>query len=130
MFAWNDFYNNLKVHTDAVGLECIDVLEKEVIPIDIALRNGDMATVAQILRKVIPHVNLLIPHLKDASLQQTLKDIADEAAKVVAILELKGGDISAFSALVESATHNLGGILKTLIHSVVHIVDNMLESIH
>lgn len=75
-------------------------------------------------------MKILVQHLKDTSLQQTLKDIADEAEKVVAILELKDGDISAFSALVESSTHNLGGILKTLIHTVVHIVDNMLESLH
>lgn len=130
MLAWNTYYNNMKKHTDAVGLECILVLENEVIPIDIALINGDMVGVAKILRKVLPYVRKLALHLKDEGLRKSIEYAGDEAEKTIAQLEADGANISMFSSLVEATTVNLRDILKALIYSVVDLVGNVIHAIH
>lgn len=116
----------MKKHADPVGLECIEVLKNEVIPIDTALINGDMVAVAEILSKILPYVRKMVPHLKDENLQKTIENTADEAEKIIAILEAGGDNISEFNTFMESITVNLSSILTALVDRVVNLVDNVL----
>lgn len=114
-------------HTDSEGQAFIQLLENSIVPMDEALRNGDTAGVAKIMREIQPYINELIPHLTNASLQKTVQNIANKVVKLIENLEANGANISVFSDFIKSESEGLGRILKSIIKRVVNV---MLKLLH
>lgn len=129
--GWNAIYDEVKKHTDLEGLKIIKVLQDEVVPVENALRNGDMVGVAKIMRKILPYTRQLIPHLNNKNLQKSIQNIGDDLElNLIKSLEADGAKISVFDSFIESESNNLGGVLKSIVHLVGKVVDKVLNILH
>lgn len=128
---WIDIFQDIRKHTAPEGLEYVDYWISEVKPLDAALQRGDLHGVAIIFRNCLPAIRNLIPHLNDEKLKVSVGGLADNAENLLESLESKDASISAsgLHKFFESESKNLGGILRTLIHNVVGLVQNVLKTV-
>lgn len=70
--AWNDIIDEIRKYTNPEGLVYLQVAQNEVDPVDKALRNGDLKGVVTIIRKLLPYLRSLVPHVNNAGLQKSL----------------------------------------------------------
>ena len=118
----------MKKYTDPQGHQYIQLLQSQLIPLEKALKIGDMASVAKILQTVVPLVKALYPHVKNDNLKQYLIRIASGAQQMQAQL-LNGGDITIFHNFVKSESGGLGGVLGELLGAVGDVVGGVVDTV-
>lgn len=116
--AWNDIIDEIRKYTDPEGLVYLQVAQNEVDPVDKALRNGDLKDVVTIIRKLLPYLRSLVPHVNNAGLQKSLTSMGGRAEKFANAFDSGGLTMWALNSFLLSESSNLGNILTALLHAV------------
>ena len=117
----------MKKHTDPVGKQLVQLIQNELDPLEEALSKNNMIGVAKILRRIIPNAKNLLPRIKVEHLKNSMKNALASVEKLAETLESGSGTMWAFSNFVKLESNNLGGILRSLIDTVVDLVGDVSD---
>lgn len=123
--AWNGKIDQMRKYTDPEGLEYLQMWQNQNYPVDKALRNGDLKSVAKLARETVPYMKKLIPHVNNENLQKYLKNAIVRGEKFIETLEADDTNMWTLHNFFESESKNMSGILGALVGAVVDFVGDV-----